>query len=344
MNKHLFFPALMVLTVLTMSSCGGKSSNQTGASQAASAVQPRIIRIGHGSVEHPDHPVTIAAKSIERYVEEHSNGRFNVEVFPGSQIGNTLQLVEMVQMGTVDMTITGIPQMPAFTDALAGMDMPYLFRGDWELMHRALSGAPGREMLRNVETDMNVKALGFGFHCWRHFFTNKPIQSLADCRGMKIRVMESPVQQDIFRNLGFSPVSINLADLYQSLQQGTVDGATFDMIGGVTEKYNEIVKYVTKSGHISFGNVILMSPRTFDGLSPEDQKIFQDAVAYAEQQTYEAVLRLEPLYEQQLKDLGVQIFDIDLKPFWDAEQPMIDQYCAQSPRIKAFVDAVNSMR
>jgi tripartite ATP-independent transporter DctP family solute receptor len=319
--------------------CNGKTTTTSQDARVST-----LIRIGHGSVEHPDHPVTIAAKSIEKYVEEHSNGRFNVEVFPGSQIGNTVQLFEMVQMGTVDMTITGIPQMPLFTDALAGMDMPYLFRGDWELMHRALSGAPGREMLANVEADTGVKALGFGFHCWRHFFTNKPILSLADCRGMKLRVMESPVQQDIFKTLGFSPVSINLSDLYQSIQQGTVDGATFDMIGGVTEKYNEIIKYITRSGHISFGNIITMSDKTFSNLSAEDQQMFRDAVAFAEQETYDAVLRLEPIYEQQLKDLGVEIFDIDLEPFYAAVQPMIDRYCAQSPRIQAFVDAVNSMR
>jgi len=254
-------------------------------------------------------------------------------------------MFEMTQMGTLDMTIPGIPNMPMFTDALGGMDMPYLFRGNYDLMYKALSGPAGKEMLANTEKDTGVKTLGYGFHVWLHFFmTKKPILSLADCRGQKLRVMESPVQQDIYSALGFSPVALSLPELYQALNQGAVDGLAFDMIGGITEKYYEIIKHVTKSGHICFASILVMSNKLFSSLSPEDQKIFLDAGSYAEEKSYKESVRLESKYEQQLKDHGVEIHEIDLNPFYAAMQPVIDKYCAKSPRIKAFVDAVNAMR
>ena len=337
----LFCGVLGIVALLGLIGCTRTQTTQ----QEARASAPQVIRIGHGSVEHPDHPVTIACYALKDYIEEHSNGRYEVRIFPGSQLGTGVQQFEMVQMGTLDITIFGIPNIPMFSDAVGGMDMPYLFRGDYDLMYQALSGPPGREMLTNLEADTGIKALGYGFHVWRHFFMrNRPIRSLADCQGQLLRVMESPIQRDIFMALGFSPVAMSLSELYQAMNQGTIDGATFDMIGGVTEKYDEVVSYVTKSGHICFGSVMAMSDRLFSSLSPEDQQLFIAAGAYAEEETYRRSVELEADYEKQLEALGVEIIEIDLEPFYAAVQPVIDRYTAQSPRIKAFVDAVTAMR
>mgnify|MGYP004493715679 CR=1 FL=1 len=302
------------------------------------------LRIGHGSAENLDHPITIHCNAMKEYIEEKSNGRIKVEIYPGGQLGDTKSLFEMVQMGMLDFTICPVPMMGAFTDALVGMDMPYLFQGDYELIYKALKSDAGREMLANVEADTGVKALGYSFHCWRHFFTNKQITCLEDCKGMKLRVMETPIQQAIFSSLGFAPVAIALPDLYQSIQQGTVDGATFDFIGGVTENYYEICKYVTKSGHIAFSSITAMSPVTFDGMSAEDQQLMIDAAAYAEDVTYEKVKELEPIYEQKLKDLGVEVIEIDLEPFYEATKVVHEKFSAESERVKKFVDAVNALR
>ena len=311
----------------------------------AMAEEPEItIRIGHGSAEHPDHPITIHCNAMKEYIEEHSNGRIKVEIYPGSQLGDPKSLFEMVQMGMLDCTICPVPMMGAFTDALVGMDMPYLFKGDYELIYKALKSDAGREMLANVEADTGVKALGFSFHCWRHFFTNKQIKSLDDCKGMKLRVMETPIQQAIFQSLGFACTAIALPDLYQSIQQGTVDGATFDFIGGVTENYYEVCKYVTKSGHIAFSSITAFSAATYDSLSPEDQQLINDAAAYAEDVTYEKVKELEPIYEQKLQDLGVEVLEIDLEPFYEASHSVHEKFCAESERVKKFVDAVNALR
>ena len=302
------------------------------------------LRIGHGSAEHPDHPITIHCNAMKEYIEEKSNGRIKVEIYPGGQLGDTKSLFEMVQMGMLDFTICPVPMMGAFTDALVGMDMPYLFKGDYELIYKALKSDAGKEMLANVEADTGVKALGYSFHCWRHFFTNKQITCLDDCKGMKLRVMETPIQQAIFRSLGFAPTAISLSDLYQSIQQGTVDGATFDFIGGVTENYYEVCKYVTKSGHIAFSSITAMAASTFNSLSEEDQQLMMDAAAYAEDVTYEKVQELEPIYEQKLKDLGVEVLEIDLEPFYQASQVVHEEFCAQSERVQRFVDAVNALR
>ena len=338
--RNLLCGLLILMAVLSFTACQ-KKEQQVAQTQAA----PTVIRIGNSPVEHPDHPVTIGAYALKEYIEEKSNGRFDVRIFPGSQLGTNLQLFEMVQLGTLDISIVGIPQMAPFTDALAGMDMPYLFRGDYDLMYKALNGPAGRTLLADMEKDTGVKTLGYAFHVWLHFLmTKKPIRSLADCQGQKLRVIESPVQQDIARSFGFSPIALSLGELYQAMNQGTIDGITMDMIGGYTEKYPEVVNYLTKSAHLCFGNVIAMAEKTFSSLSPEDQKIFMDAGAYAEELTYRKCVELESVYEQKMKDSGVEIITIDLEPFYKAVQPMIDRYTAQSPRIKAFVDAVNAMR
>ena len=335
-SKHVW-TRVIALALVTMLLCA--------ISMTALAEAPEItLRIGHGSAEHEDHPITIHCNAMKEYIEEHSNGRIKVEIYPGGQLGDTKSLFEMVQMGMLDITICPVPMMGAFTDALVGMDMPYLFKGDYDLIYKALKSDAGREMLANVEADTGVKALGYSFHCWRHFFTNKPITKLEDCKGMKLRVMETPIQQAIFQSLGFAPTAIALPDLYQSIQQGTVDGATFDFIGGVTENYYEVCKYVTKSGHIAFSSITAVSAATYDSLSPEDQKLLEEAAAYAEDVTYEKVQELEPIYQEKLKELGVEVIEIDLEPFYAASQSVYEKFCSESERVKKFVDAVNAMR
>ena len=337
MKRNHVWNRLLTLVLAAMIACALPVS--------ANAQEAEItLRIGHGSAENTDHPITIHCNAMKEYIEEKTNGRIKVEVYPGGQLGDTKSLFEMVQLGMLDFTIVPVPMMGAFTDALVGMDMPYLFRGDYELIYKALKSDAGREMLANVETDTGVKALGYSFHCWRHFFTNKQIAKLEDCKGMKLRVMETPIQQAIFQSLGVAPTAIALPDLYQSIQQGTVDGATFDFIGGVTENYYEACKYVTKSGHIAFSSITAMSSTAYDGLSAQDQQIVRDAAAYAEDITYERVKVLEPIYEEKLKELGVEVIEIDLEPFYEASKSVHEKFCAQSQRVKLFVDAVNAMR
>src|SRR5690606_24312394 len=109
------------------------------------------------------------------------------------------------------------------TNVLIGVDMPYLFANDYDVLWEAQTGEPGKKLLSRLEEETGVKALSFVFQPFRHFYTNKEIKSIDDFKGMKLRSMETPIHMAIYSAMGASPVTMPYNDIYSAMQQGTID-------------------------------------------------------------------------------------------------------------------------
>jgi C4-dicarboxylate-binding protein DctP len=319
------------------------SSLASGAAKASTPLRAeRTLRISWTVAYAPDHPYSPAADAFKEYVEEHTDGRILVELYPAGQLGNDTELFEMLQMGTLDIHLCASPVIANFTNAMIGCDMPFIFRNNMEVMYEVLQGQTGQYLLQRLEEEIpTVKPLSYMYQPFRHFVLNKEAQSLADLKGLKLRCMQSPIHMEIFSTLGMKPVTMAYGDCYGALQQRTIDGMENDVLGVATSKFNEVAKYLVISGHFNNVPVVIMSGKTFEALSPSDQQIMREAAAKATEASYKTTIEQGERYIGLLKDSGMEIIEIDMAPLYAAVQSMIDKYCSEVPEVKRMVNAVN---
>lgn len=332
----LLLVAVMAAT-LVLGGCGGSGAKKT-------ADGPKKLRLGWVVAYQEDHPYTVAAVTFAKVVKEKSKGKIEFDLFPGGQLGGDRDMFEAIQLGTLDAGVISAPVVAAFTKVLVGTDMPYIFNNDYDLLFRAEQGEPGKKLLKRLEQETKVKALTFTYQPFRHFHTTKEIKSLADIKGMKLRAMQSPIHIDIFKALGANPTPIPYTEVYTSMQTGTIDGFESDVIGSNASKFYDVTKYITISGHFNNAVILVMSPKTWDKLSPEDQKIMQEAAEEAAKASLAITKTANDKYMQVMKDKGVKINTIDANEYVQAVKPVIEKYSKEIPEVKEFVDAVRAMQ
>lgn len=311
---------------------------------AKSGEAKKTLRLSWTVAYLKDHPYSVSADTFKKVVEEKTNGEIKVDLYPGGQLGGDRDLFESIQMGTLDVAINSTPVIAGFTKVLVGADMPFIFENDYDLMWAAKMGEPGKKILARLEDETGVKALTFLFQPFRHFYTNKHITKLEDFQGLKIRAMETPVHLDIFRAMGASPTTLPYNDIYSAMQQGTIDGFESDVIGAVASKFYEVAKHLTISGHFNNAVVLIMSPITFDGLTPAEQKIMQEAADAAAKAAFDVTVRENDRYVQEMANQGMTITEIDMEPVYASVQPVIQKYTAEVPEVKTFVEDVKALK
>jgi tripartite ATP-independent transporter DctP family solute receptor len=179
-----------------------------------------VIKLGH--IAEPTNPYGQGAEHFAKLVAEKSNGEIEVQVFPSSQLGGQKELIEGLVFGTVDMALTGTAVLGTFQPQVALFDMPFLFK-DREHAYKALDSV-GMDIGEALEPK-GIKLLGYMENGIRHLTNNiREVQSPADMKGLKIRVMNNKVYIEMVKALGASPTPMAFAELYSAMQQGTVDG------------------------------------------------------------------------------------------------------------------------
>ena len=181
---------------------------------------PVTLKLGH--IAEPENVYGQGADHFAKLVKERSNGEIDIQVFPSSQLGNQRDLVEGLDLGTVDMTLTGTAVMGNFVPEVAVFDLPFIFR-DVDHAYKALDTV-GMELAKKGE-DRGMITLAIWENGVRHMTNNKrPIKEPEDMKGLKVRVMEQPVYIDMMNSLGASPTPMAMSELYTSLQKGVIDG------------------------------------------------------------------------------------------------------------------------
>lgn len=256
---------LTLAMALTLAACGGNNGGTSAppaaspdADQSAPSGESTTLRLAWTVAYQDDHPYTVAAESFKQYVEENTDGRVKVELYAGGQLGGDVEMMEMLQMGTLDVAVTSTPTIANFTDVLVGCDMPYIWHNDLQAMYSVLTeGDIGRRLLDRMQEEVGIVGLSFLYQPFRHFYTNKPIETLNDMAGLKLRCMQTPVHMAIFEALGCKPVSLTYNDIYSAMQQNTIDGFESDAMGGTASKFYEVADYLTISGHFNTTEICL---------------------------------------------------------------------------------------
>lgn len=267
-------------------------------------------------------------RSLAARLDELTGGRIKVECYYNSEMGSNSELLEGLQLGTIEMTCMSAANLGGFCESLMLLDLPYLFSCG-EAANEAMNGEVGREILDELEPS-GFHGLGWvtgGTELWRLLTANKEIKVPSDLNGIKIRIMSNQIHEAFWNALGASPIPMAFSELYTALQNGTVDAQEnpWGQIQG--SKLYECQKYIMKTEHMFDFSPVVISKPFWDTLSAEDQALIQmvcDEIAegeraYTDQLQFDAekeatdygcqVVELTPEEKQQWVDIGRGIYD-----------------------------------
>jgi tripartite ATP-independent transporter DctP family solute receptor len=283
----------------------------------------KTLRLGHGlDVSHSVHKAMV---KMGEDLEALSGGKLKLEIYPSQQLGTERQCLELLQIGSLDMTKVSVGVLENFAPKMKVLGLPYLFRGR-EHAFNVLDGPIGQQLLNDGEKYW-LKGLGYYDAGSRSFYTkDRPVNTPEDLKGQKIRVMESVTAMDMVRGLGGSPTPISWGELYTALQQGVVDGAENNPPSFYLSRHYEVCKYYTLNDHTMLPDVLLASTQTWTKLTPEEQGWLKEAVENSV--VYQRKLWLEAEDEalEAVKKAGVEIIRPNKSLFADKIKDSFEKY------------------
>jgi len=283
------------------------------------------------------HSVHLALVEMGVDLEKLSGGKLQLEIYPSQQLGTERQCLELLQIGSLDMTKVSVGVLENFAPKMKVLGLPFLFR-DRQHSFNVLDGPIGKMLLKNGEKYW-LKGLGYYDAGSRSFYTiNKPINSPKDLEGLKIRVMESVTSMDMVTSLGGSPTPISWGELYTALQQGVVDGAENNPPSFYLSRHYEVCKYYSLDEHTVMPDVLLAGTHLWKKLSTEEQgwltKAIENSISYQRKLWMES----EEEALNAVKQAGVQIIRPDKTLFSEKSADIYAQYKDQEDLYKIIQD------
>ena len=300
-----------------------------------------LLRLGETHVA--DYPTTKGNYEFARLVEERTGGRIKIEVYHSSQLGQEKAVIEGVQFGAIDFTRVSISPLSAFAPDFDALQMPYLYRGE-EHMWKVLNGSIGEEFLASLEP-ANFVGLAWYDSGARNFYNSKKeIKSVADLKGMKIRVQESQLMMGLVSALGAVPTPMPFGEVYSALQTGVIDGAENNWPSYFSTSHYEVAKYFTLDGHTRVPEILIASKISMDKLSKEDQEIIKQAAKDSMPYQIKLWKEFEKVSEEKVRAAGSIITELTpeaVVEFQNAMQPMYD---ALSPELQEVVKKIRDVQ
>lgn len=292
-----------------------QSCNNTG--------DTRTIKLGHGL--DVNHSVHLAMVKMGEELENLSQGKMKLEIYPNQQLGNERQLLELLQIGSLDMTKVSAATLENFAPNARVLGLPYLFR-DRAHAFRVLDGPIGEKLLEDSEKYW-LKGLGFYDAGSRSFYSKTaPIEHPDDLKGQKIRVMESISAMQMVRSFGGSPTPISWGELYTSLQQGVVDGAENNPPSFYLSGHYEVCKFYSLNEHTFSPDVLIASTSLWNRLNTQEQEWLGTAVKTSIRFQRELWAEAETEALEAVKKAGVQVSKPDKKPFKNMAKKVYENY------------------
>ncbi len=343
-KRNLILVSLVLLVAMLLSACS--SSNEPASTSSApeqsgtASTETKVLKLGH--IAAPGTAYDNFANEFKRQIEEKSDGRYVIDVYPAGQLGVDRELMESLQIGNVDFTVITASDINQFVPEMAVQDLPFLFMS-WDHVFKFLESDAAKEFAALTDS-VGMKTLGFMPRGFRHVTSNiAPVNTPADLKGLKIRVAESEVYIDTFKNLGANAQAMAWGEVFTALQQGTIDAHENTVITTRDYKINEVQKYMSETGHFFAFAMMQMNTELFNNMSPDDQKMFTEtgyevaAQLGKEQQANEAAAKKE------LEGLGMVFNEVENKQaFVDLVQPVYNKFLETQD--SKFLDAIKALQ
>jgi tripartite ATP-independent transporter DctP family solute receptor len=282
---------------------------------------------------HPlGYPTVEAVLAMGKQLETATGGRLSVQMYPSMQLGGEKEMIEQAQVGALAIARISVGPMGPLVPELNVFNLPFMFRDDAH-METVIDGPIGDELLKKLSDHPTAGLIGL---CWmnagtRHVYNSKkPVKSIDDLKGLKIRMMGNPIFVDTMNALGGNGVPMGFDQLVNAMQTGVVDGAENNYPSYATGQHFRYAKYYSLTGHLMIPEILVFSKRIWGTLGKDDQALIMKAARQAQQDERKLWYAMEEKSVKQIQEAGVEIIKIDdKKPFQDAVKPVWEKYGKQ---------------
>jgi TRAP-type transport system periplasmic protein len=295
----------------------------------AQDVQERTIRFGH--LNNTDHPMSMGARKFAELVTAKSGGKLQVKEFPASQLGNEMQQQSALQGGVQEMSAPAPTSLAGIVKEFGLLDFPFIV-SNFNQADALVDGPVGKALLAKLP-EKGLVGLTFFDLGFRNVTNSKrPITKVEDFDGIKLRVIPNPVFLETFKAFKANPVPMPFAELYSALEMKAVDGQENPYSVILSNKFSEVQKYLSATNHVYAANIILVSKRFWDRLSPVEQKILQDSANEARDYQRQVSREIAAKAVNELKGKGMQFNELppaELARLRSLVKPIHDKFAAE---------------
>ncbi|MGO2147401.1 TRAP transporter substrate-binding protein, partial [Halomonas sp.] len=269
----------------------------------------------------------------------NSDGRIEVRLYPSEQLGNEMDVINSIQLGTADMTITG-ESLQNWAPKAAMMAVPYAFR-DSEHLHAAVNGEIGTEIEEQITERTNLVPLAWFERGPRELTSNRPIRTPEDLNDLRLRVPNVPLFVDTWQAMGARPTPMAFSEVFTALQQNTLEGQENPLSLIESASFNEVQDYVNMTGHVRSWIYVVIGRNQLENMPEDLQQVVRDAAATM--QAYESELFVEDQtrLEQALQERGMEFVEVDVDAFAEAARPAVLE--ALTPEQREIFDAIQGL-
>ena len=281
-----------------------------------------VLKAGHS--QNAGEPMDRALHMMREHVEAATDGKVTIEIFPNMQLGGEVEMIKQVLTGSLDITSPSNAPLTNFVPALKIFDMPFLFRDEAHMI--AVLRGPVLQDIAEIVATSGIRLLGVFNVGVRHIMSNKPVRTMDDLKGLKIRTMQSKYHMAAFNAFGANATPISYAELYSSLQTGVVDGAEAANTNYFEKKFYEVAPYWGQVGWTILTAPLIMSEKKFASLPSDVQQALLEGgnKAAAWEQDYYASVDQGRLDD--VRNAGVSITKLDIAPFQKASEKVYAEF------------------
>ena len=281
-----------------------------------------VLKAGHS--QNAGEPMDRALHMMREHVEAATGGKVTIEIFPNMQLGGEVEMIKQVLTGSLDITSPSNAPLTNFVPALKIFDMPFLFRDEAHMI--AVLRGPVLQDIAEIVATSGIRLLGVYNVGGRHIMSNKPVRTMDDLKGLKIRTMQSKYHMAAFNAFGANATPISYAELYSSLQTGVVDGAEAANTNYFEKKFYEVAPYWGQVGWTILTAPLIMSEKKFASLPSDVQQALLEGgnKAAAWEQDYYASVDKGRLDD--VRNAGVSITKLDIAPFQKASEKVYAEF------------------
>ena len=325
------------MTTAVFAGCGSSSTGSAAGSTAAStgsAAASGSAAAATGDAEYsmiagtttPDaHPYNLGLVKMGELINEKTNGAVKLDVFGNSQLGGERDLIEGLQLGSVQVTCVSTAPLSGFTDMFLVFDLPFIFETT-EQARAVMDSEVGEQILHSVD-EQGLVGLAWFENGFRNVTNNvKPVTVPDDLKGIKIRTMENPIHMAAFKVMGADPTPMAMGDVFTALQQGTIDAEENPVPIVETNKFYEVQKYISMTGHLFSPAPVFIGKDYFESLPAEYQDAIKEAADEATPYQREQIDEQNVSGLESLKSNGMEANEVEKAPFQDATKSVYDEY------------------
>jgi tripartite ATP-independent transporter DctP family solute receptor len=294
-------------------------------------------------VQPAGYPTVAAAESLGKKLEAATSGRLSIQMYPSAQLGGEKETIEQTQIGAIQMLRVSAGALGPIVDDINVVNMPFLFKNTAHA-RKMMDGQIGQDLLDKITANANAGLVAL---CWMDagarsiYNTKKPVKTVDDLKGLKIRVIGNPIFIDMMNALGGNGVAMGYDQVFGALQTGVIDGAENNPPSYVFSNHYTAAKHFSQTEHLIIPEVLAFSKRSWTALSADDQALIRKFAREAQMEERELWIKYEKTAMEKAKAAGCEILEIaDKAPFQAAVKPVWDKY---GPKYQAMIKRIQEI-